>query len=68
MLKYTLCFIIILLITIDAIIFIDFKKYIKLHANELVENHSKELLIRCTTMTIISLCVGVISIVIRIIE
>lgn len=67
MVKHILCFVIILLIIIDAIIFIDLKKYLKLHENELVENHIKGLLGRGIAMTIISLCAGVMAIVLQIV-
>lgn len=66
MVKWILCLVTILLLIIDAFIFIDLKKYIKLHENELVENHIKELLGRGIAMTVISLCVGVIAIVLQI--
>ena len=65
MLGYILCFVIIVLIIADAVIVYDFKKYIKLHENELVENNVKGLMGRGIAMTIISLLVGIIGIVIR---
>lgn len=65
MLEYILCFVIIVLIIADAVIVYDFKKYIKLHENELVENNEKGLMSRGIAMTIISLLVGIIGIVIR---
>lgn len=65
MLKYVLCFGIIALILVDAIIFIDLKKFIKLHENELVENNEKGLMARCIAMTIISLIVSIMGIVIQ---
>lgn len=65
MLKYVLCFGIIALILVDAIIFIDLKRFIKLHENELVENNKKGLMARCIAMTIISLIVGIMCIVIQ---
>ena len=65
MLKYVLCFGIIALILVDAIIFIDLKRFIKLHENELVENNKKGLMARCIAMTIISLIVSIMGIVIQ---
>ena len=65
MLEYILCFVIIVLIIADAVIVYDFKKYIKSHENELVENNEKGLMGRGIAMTIISLLVGIIGIVIR---
>lgn len=65
MLKYVLCFGIIALILVDAITFLDLKKFIKLHENELVENNKKGLMARCIAMTIISLIVGIMGIVIQ---
>ena len=44
----------------------DLKKYIKMHENELVENHIKGLLGRAVAMTVISVGVGVIAIVLQI--
>ena len=38
MVKYVLCLVTILLLFVDAIIYFDLKKYIKVHENELVEN------------------------------
>ena len=45
---------------------VDLKKYIKVHENELVENHIKGLLGRAIAMTVISVCVGVIAIILQI--
>lgn len=66
MVKYVLCLVTILLLIIDAFIYFDLKKYIKVHENELVENHIKGLLGRAVAMTVISVCVGVIAIILRI--
>ena len=59
MVKYVLCIVTILLLVVDAFIYFDLKKYIKVHENELVENHIKGLLGRTIAMTVISVCVGV---------
>lgn len=66
MVKYMLCLVTILLLVFDALIFFNFKKYIKLHENELVEKHIKGLSGRIVSMTVISLCVGIIAIVLQI--
>ena len=66
MVKYVLCLVTILLLFLDAVIYFDLKKYIKVHENELVENNIKGLLGRAVTMTVISVCVGVIAIVLQI--
>lgn len=63
MLKYVLCVVVILLLLMDAAIYVDFKKYLKIHENELVENHIKGLMGRSIGMTIISLCIGIIGII-----
>lgn len=67
MIKYVLCFVTILLLVVDAIIFFNLKKYIKVHENELVEKHMKGLLGRAVAMTVISVCIGVIGIILQII-
>ena len=54
MVKYVLCIVTILLLVVDAFIYFDLKKYIKVHENELVENHIKGLLGRAIAMTVIS--------------
>ena len=59
MVKYVLCLVTTLLLVVDAFIYFDLKKYIKVHENELVENHIKGLLGRAVAMTVISVCVGV---------
>ena len=64
--KYVLCIVTILLLVVDAFIYFDLKKYIKVHENELVENHIKGLLGRAIAMTVISVCVGVIAIILQI--
>lgn len=64
--KYVLCIVTILLLVVDAFIYFDLKKYIKVHDNELVENHIKGLLGRAIAMTVISVCVGVIAIILQI--
>ena len=66
MVKYVLCLVTILLLVVDAFIYFDLKKYIKVHENELVENHIKGLLGRAIAMTVISVCVGVIAIILQI--
>ena len=66
MVKYVLCLVTILLLVVDAFIYFDLKKYIKVHENELVENHIKGLLGRAVAMTVISVCVGVIAIILQI--
>lgn len=66
MVKYVLCFVTIVLLVVDAFIYFNLKKYIKVHENELVENHIKGLLGRAVSMTVISVCIGVISIVLHI--
>jgi len=66
MVKYVLCSVTVLLLVIDAFIYFDLKKYIKIHENELVENHIKGLLGRAVAITVISVCVGVITIVLQI--
>ena len=65
MLKYVLCIFVLVLILIDVIVLVDFKKYIKLHENELVENNIKGLTVRVITMAVISLLVGISGIVIQ---
>lgn len=66
MIKYVLLLVTILLLVIDAFIYFDLKKYIKVHENELVENHIKGLLGRAVAMTVINVCVGVIAIILQI--
>ena len=66
MVKYVLCLVTILLLIIDTVIYFDLKKYIKVHENELVENHMKGLLGRAVAMTVISVCIGVIAIILHI--
>ena len=56
MVKYVLCLVTILLLVVDAFIYFDLKKYIKVHENELVENHIKGLLGRAVAKTVISVC------------
>lgn len=67
MIKYVLCLVTMLLLVVDAFIYFDLKKYIKVHENELVENHIKGLLGRAVAMTVISVCVGIIAIILQII-
>ena len=64
--KYVLCLVTILLVVVDAFIYFNLKKYIKLHENELVENNIKGLLGRVVVMTIISVCVGIIAIILQV--
>ena len=66
MVKYVLCIATILLLVVDAFIYFDLKKYIKVHENELVENHIKGLLGRAVAMTFISLSVGIMAIILQI--
>ncbi len=66
MVKYVLCLVTILLLVVDAFIYFNLKKYIKAHENELVENHMKGLLGRAVAMTVISVCIGVIAIILHI--
>ena len=66
MVKYVLCLVTIVLLLVDAFIYFDLRKYMKLHENELVEDNIKELLGRAVAITIISVCVGVIAIVLQI--
>ena len=66
MVKYVLCLVTIVLLLIDAFIYFDLRKYVKLHENELVEENIKGLLGRAVAMTIISVSVGVIAIVLQI--
>ena len=56
----------VVVLVVDAFIYFDLKKYIKVHENELVENHIKGLLGRAIAMTVISVCVGVIAIILQI--
>ena len=67
MLKYVLGVVTIFLLLVDVFIFFDLKKYIKVHENELVENHIKGLLGRAVAITVISLCVGIIGIILQIV-
>lgn len=67
MTKYVLCLVTILLLVVDAFVYFDLKKYLKVHENELVENHIKGLLGRAVAMTVISVGVGVIAIILQII-
>ena len=67
MIKYVLGVVTIFLLLVDVFIFFDFKKYIKVHENELVENHIKGLLGRAVAMTVISLCIGLIGIILQIV-
>ena len=66
MVKYVLCLVTVLLLVVDAFIYFSLKKYIKMHENELVENHMKGLLGRAVAMTVISVCIGVIAIILHI--
>lgn len=66
MVKYVLYLVTILLLVADVFIYFNLKKYIKLHENELVENHIKGLLGRAVAMTAMSVCVGVIAIILQI--
>ena len=66
MIKYVLCLVTILLLIVDAVIYFNLKKYIKVHENELVENHMKGLLGRAVAMTVISVCIGGIAITLHI--
>jgi hypothetical protein len=61
MIKYVLCLVMVLLLVVDAFIYFDLKKYIKVHESELVENLTKGLLGRAVAMTVISVCVGVVT-------
>ena len=65
--KYVLGVVTIFLLLVDVFIFLDLKKYIKVHENELVENHIKGLLGRAVAITVISLCVGIIGIILQIV-
>jgi len=65
MLKYILCIVIIILILADVIVYFDFKKFIKSHENELVEDNMKGLMSRVMTMAIISLLVGIIGLLLK---
>ena len=66
MVKYVLCLVTVLLLVVDAFIYFSLKKYIKMHENELVENHMKGLLGRAVAMTVISVCIGGIAITLHI--
>lgn len=66
MVKCVLCLVTILLLVVDTFIYFNLKKYIKVHENELVENHIKGLLGRAVAMTVISVCIGVIAIILQI--
>ena len=66
MVKNVLYLVTILLLVVDAFIYFDLRKYVKLHENELVENNIKGLLGRAVAMTVISVSVGVIAIVLQI--
>lgn len=66
MVKYVLCLVTIVLLLIDAFIYFDLRKYVKLHENELVEDNIKGLLGRAVAMTIISVSVGIIAIILQI--
>ena len=66
MIETVLVVFIIILLLVDICIFFNLKKYIKVHENELVENHIKELLGRVIAMMVISLCVGIIGIIVQI--
>ena len=63
MAKHILYLVCILLSVVELLIALEFKKYIKLHENELVENHMKGLLSRYVAMTVIPLWVGIIAII-----
>lgn len=67
MVKYVLCLVTIVLLVVDAFIYFNLKKYIKVHENELVENHMKGLLGRAVAMTVIAVCIGVIAIILHIV-
>lgn len=67
MLKYVLCVVVILFLIVDGAIYLDLRKYIKAHENELVENNIKGLMCRSIGMIAISLGVGVIGIILVII-
>lgn len=65
MLKYAMCFVIVALILVVVILFFDFKKYLKLHQNESVENNTKGIMLRGVVMTVISLIIGIIGIMLK---
>lgn len=65
MLKYAMCFVIVALILVVVILFFDFKKYLKLHQNESVENNTKGIMLRGVVMTVISLIIGIIGIILK---
>jgi len=61
MLKYILCVAAILLCLADIYIFVDLKKYIKIHENELVEKHRKGLLTRVIAMLVMHVFIAIIG-------
>lgn len=65
MLKYAMCFVIVALILVVVILFFDFKKYLKLHQNESVENNTKGIMLRGVVMTVISLLIGIMGIILK---
>ncbi len=67
MLKYILGIMIILLLVIDILIFLNLKKYVRIHANELVEKHRGAILGRMIVMLILAGCVGILGIVLQMI-
>ncbi len=65
MIKSVLCVISIVLVIIDVIIFLNLKRYVKEHENELIEKHNKSLLAGMIAMVIIPILAGVIGVIIQ---
>ncbi len=67
MVKYVLYLAVVLLLVVDAFIYFDLKKRIKLQEDEWNENHIRGLLDRVRAMTVISVCVSIIVIILQIV-
>ncbi|MBQ9142500.1 MAG: hypothetical protein IJX63_12045 [Lachnospiraceae bacterium] len=65
--KYVVSVSIILLLIIDILIFLNLKKYVRIHENELVEKHRGAILGRMIAMLILAGCVGILGIVLQLI-
>ena len=67
MVKYVLYLAVVLLLVVDAFIYFDLKKRIKVQENEWNESHIRGLLGKVRAMTVISVCVSIILIIIQIV-
>lgn len=58
---------IVCLIVLDAGVLIHFKRYVKKHENELVEDNLKNLIVRVSAMVAITAIVGVLGILLQVV-